>query len=320
MIIELLLTQALIGTIESHSVIDIANISEMGLKSRTVISELKQNEDLITNLSNTDPIIRINALNELVKENDNSSFEFLIVGLEDPDFRVRGTAAMLLGKSNNQEAVPYLILCLKDEHQSVRGSAALSLGRLKSIDSVDHLIKALNDSNDSVRLAATYSLGVIESQKAIKPIIKILNDSSPAIRENAAWVLGLLKSKEAVPFLELLLQDPDKNVRESAKKAIFYIKYAMISDTSTVSFSGGSGKNIKEAIIIKGIKNSFSCLRSQKEYISNIYGQNSIWEQVDQKHLKHNNKHYNLIIVKEANSDNFRTFYFDITELFNTLR
>jgi vesicle coat complex subunit len=316
MFVELLLTPLLIGNIESHSTFDIHSNTEFILNTRTIISNNKRENNLIQRLQHPNPLIRIEAINQISEENPESAFEFLLVSLEDPDFRVRGIAAMNIGKTGNPDAAPYLIQLLKDSNHSVRGSAALSLGRLESKNSIKELIKALKDTHYTVKLAATYSLGMLKAKEAVTPLTKLLNDDNAEVRENAAWVLGLLKEKEAIPHLELLVQDPDEKVRLSAKKAIFFIKYSMISDTSDVHYSGGNGQSVDNAVKITGIKNSFACLKSQKQFINSYYGDEKSWEQLDQKHVKYNNKHYDLIIVKEANSGNIRNFYFDISELF----
>lgn len=316
MIIEVLLTKLLITTIATKSSLDISNEYDFDFEKRVVNSHNNPYYDIISKINHPNYNVKAQALNDIAEKKINSACNDVIKCLNDEDFRIRGLAAITLGKLDNILAIPYLINALKDEHPGVRGSAALSLGRLNAINSDNYLIELLNDNDYTVVLSACYSLGILNSTKSIDPIIKLLDHDNPQIRENAAWVLGLLKAQKASPYLEILTQDPCDSVRSSAKRAIFHIKYQALSDTSKIQYSGGSGLNIKDAIKITGIKNSLSCLRSQKEYINNFYGDNNRWEQVDQSHVKHNNKHYTLITVKENNSGKLRKFYFDITELF----
>lgn len=317
MIVEFALANLFIGVMELHTSPDLQSGLGFVMNNRTVISTPLKENRILQKLNDSDPLERARALNDLTESNSEMAFEFLVVALEDSDYRVRGIAAMNLGKIEYDEAIPYLIHSLTDEHYTVRASAALSLGRLKAEESIQYLIHALKDTYSTVRLAATYSLGILEASDAETPLLKMISDESAEVRENAAWVLGLLKSRKALPYLELLVQDPDERVRNSAKKAIFYIKYDMISDTSSIEYMGGSGNTVEDAVIIRGVKNSFACLRSQKEFINKFYGDRRTWEQLDQKHVKHNNRHYDLIIVKENESGDVREFYFDISELFS---
>lgn len=314
MFLELFLSNLIAGNVATHT---IDNFHELDTGSRIVVSRITTNKNISGNINNLDPNNKINTILHITKNPDKSTLNSLIGFLSDKDYRVRGNAAIALGKTDSLEVVPYLINSLKDQNHAVRAAAALSLGRLRAINSVNNLIECLNDSNESVKLSVIYSLGAIESKKAIIPLIKILNDNSPIVRENASWVLGLLKSVEALPYLKLLTEDPDANVRATAKRSLFYIKYSMVSDISNVNYSGGSGTNFDDAIKINGIRNSFACLRSQKEYIKRFYGNQTTWEEVDQSHIEYNKKHYQLITVKENPSGNFRKFYFDITEFFN---
>lgn len=314
---QFLLIKLIAGTMAFPTTLDFPRNPELDLQHRSVIIHTTPYDNIISKLKDNNYNTRIEALNEIAEKQINATFNELINLLNDEDYRIRGITAITLGKLTNPDAIPYLMNALKDDHPGVRGSAALSLGRLNATAAEDLLIESLNDSDPTVILSSTYSLGIIKSSKSIKPIINLLNHNQAQIRENAAWVLGLLKAKEAEPYLEALTQDPDESVRTSVKRALFNIKYSVLSDTSSVKYSGGKGSSLKDAIIITGIKNSLACLKSQKDYIKNVYGDTESWEQVNQSHVKLNNKHYTLITIKEVDSGAVRKFYFDITELFS---
>lgn len=317
MLKEIIITNLILASLTGSSSLEFPKNPEFNLTSRTVIKQKTVYQTIIENLNNPNFNIRARTINQIGDEKITSCFELLEILLKSNDHRIRGMAAISLGKLEDKAAIPLLILSLRDDHPGVRGSAALSLGRLKATNSIDELITALNDKDPTVIVSATYSLGIIASPKAIKPVIKLLSHDQPEIRENAAWVLGLLKAQEALPFLEPLSQDLNENVRNSVKRAIFHIKYSMLSDTSNIKYTGGNGKSFKNAIKIIGIKNSLACLRSQKEYIKHLYGDSTNWEQIEQTHIKHNNKHYNLITIKEGDSGTIQKFYFDISDLFH---
>ena len=319
MIAEIIITNLIVAGLTGNSSIEFPKSIEFNLNNRIVNAHTAQYQELENRLNSHNPKVKIKAINTVAEKKINKAFNHLLWYLNDEDYRIRGITAIALGKLGNEDAIPFLITALKDEHHGVRGSAALSLGRLNATYAEDNLIEALNDQNPTVILSASYSLGIINSKKSIKPIIKLLAHDHPQIRENAAWVLGLLKAKEALPYLEAIIQDTDEKVRISVKKAIFHIKYSILSDTTAIKYSGGNGSNIENAIKITGIKNSLACLKSQKDFIKSFYGQNTDWEQVNQYHVEHDNKHYNLITIKEKESGTIRKFYFDITELFSKL-
>jgi HEAT repeat protein len=317
MLTELFLTSLIIGSIEGNSSLTFPRISDSDLETRTVLSKDYKIKNLTERLNDANPTVRVSAISQIAETSLKSALPLLIEALKDNDFRVRGTAAIYLGKANDSRPIPYLINLLNDDNHEVKGSAALSLGRLKATEAVNALIQCLNDKQLSVKLSASYSLGIIGSTKAVQPLIKLLNDDNAQVRETTVWSLGTLKAREALPYLQLLLQDTDPLVRASTRKAIVFIKYSMIADTSGIKYSGGEGKDFNDAIVITGIRNPFACLQSQKEYINRIYGEEIYWKQVDKTHIKYNNKHYDLITVKENNSGNYRKFYFDITEFFS---
>lgn len=289
---------------------------DCNFEERAVITYLSPKEILLKDLQSYNFEKRAQAINFSGEHNLIYTLPYLIEALNDSDYRIRGIAAISLGKIQNNESIPYLIKALKDDQSSVRGSAALSLGRLKAKESSADMLQLLSDEDPTVVISAIYALGVLEHKNAAQPLIKLLHHDNAEVRENAAWVLGVLKIQESIYQLELLLQDPDNSVRQSAQRAIFHIKYAMLSDTSTIEYSGGEGSTIQDAIKISGMKNSLACLRSQKEYIKHFYGEQSTWEQVDQTHVKIDERHYNLVTIKEMPSGKIRQFYFDITELF----
>lgn len=316
MIVEFFITNLIVGALNLHTMALTPAENNTDLQERAVITYTSPKEALINALQSYNFEKRAKAINYSGEKHLQYTLPYLIEALNDPDYRIRGISAISLGKIKSQKAIPYLIKTLNDDHSSVRGSAALSLGRLKAKEASEPVTKLLTDSNPTVIVSAIYAIGVLEHKTAGNALIKLLYHDDAEVRENAAWVLGVLKLQESLYSLESLLQDPDERVRQSAQRAIFHIKYALLADISDIEFSGGEGTNIQDAIKITGIKNSLSCLRSQKAYIKQFYGENNDWEQVKQTHVKIDNKHYNLVVVKEIPSGKIRQFYFDITELF----
>lgn len=317
MLTEIILTNLFFGSVVYHSQVNLSKNREIDFGYRKVINRVISNSGILEDLKSNDKPTKIRAINEVGDKKLSKAFPLLIEALNCDDDQIRGMAAISLGKLENPEAISPLMKALKDKNHAIRGSAALSLGRIKATEAVDELIKCLKDSHFSVRLSACYALGLIGSTKAIKPIIELLGDDMPQVRENAVWVLGLLKAKEALPYIEFLTQDTDENVRNSARKAMFNIKYDLLTDISNVKYSGGKGENADDAIKITGISNAFACLRSKKEYLNKFYGDSITWEQVDQSHIKYNNKYIELVTVKEIPTGNCRQFYFDLTEFFS---
>jgi HEAT repeat protein len=119
-------------------------------------------------LSNSDPIVRREALRSIGKLKDRAPLDasvvvpLLIRELDDPDAGVRAVAATYLGIIHDmpQDAVPALAKALTDPDAEVRRSAAAALAPFDAhaLAALAALQKASTDRNDDVAREATRTI------------------------------------------------------------------------------------------------------------------------------------------------------------------
>ena len=120
-------------------------------------------------LNARDPKARIEALQELVKQNKAAALPVVEAVLEDNDDEVRRETLLLIYK--NQMAVPSSMLneiALNDSNDKVRGMAAINIvDRGTPEEARDYLLQALNDSNADIRRDAKIHLDKLDRQKRL---------------------------------------------------------------------------------------------------------------------------------------------------------
>jgi len=87
------------------------------------------------------------------------------------------------------------------------------------------------------------------------------------------------------------------------------------SQVSSVTYSGGDGSTIENAIIINA-QSSFVGVAAEYDYISKKHGERkSSWELEFQSLIEKDGKHFDALHIKLKNDQNL-TYYFDISMFF----
>ncbi len=143
------------------------------------------------------------------KIESTQNIDLLIGYLHDSDPKVRMTAIEVMGRLKDSRALKPLVLALMDKDWIVRRTAADSLGDMNSSLAVEPLMSSLlEDENSIVRIAAVYALGKIRDFRAVSALITALNkDSYSGVREAAATMLGEWKHPETIRWLIYALRD-----------------------------------------------------------------------------------------------------------------
>jgi hypothetical protein len=119
---------------------------------------------------------------------------------------VRLAAIENLGKFQNEAVIDALLLLLDDPDANVRAVAAISLGRtgVKEDYIIDRLIELLKDSDRIVRQSACLSLGALKAVKAIPGISdRWRNDFISVVRDAARTALEKMNVPEAEEVLKV---------------------------------------------------------------------------------------------------------------------
>ncbi len=113
--------------------------------------------------ADSDPIIRVYALNALAECGDGSAFELGLSALEDANPVVRKTAPQMLVGTDPQRALSPIIRNLNDDDSYVRRALADALGKIGT-PALDSLLIAL--ANPSYEDGALMALELLPAQKA----------------------------------------------------------------------------------------------------------------------------------------------------------
>lgn len=194
----------------------------------TALSETNDDETIdrfITQLDNTDLLIRISTVNALAIHSNERAVDALLACLDDKDSSInymfyRSTAATALGNIGSEKTINPLIAKLDDHNNYIRSDAARALGIIGSERAVDALLDRLNDVDRFVRSSAAFALGIIGNDRAVDALLARLDDDDSIVRESAADALGSIGSEKAVDTLIAQLDDDDSDVRRSAAQAL----------------------------------------------------------------------------------------------------
>jgi HEAT repeat protein len=125
-------------------------------------------------------------------------FEYLLLKLEDSDPFVRVEAVQDLGELPGEMSLVAVSKCLQDENMYVRAYAAEALGKIGKLGpslAVSGLLSVLHDSSAYVRAMAASALGELQDQRAIAPLRKLLDDDDKSVRRMATWALGKIEPR-----------------------------------------------------------------------------------------------------------------------------
>jgi HEAT repeat protein len=196
-------------------------------------------EDVVRNLRNPDPKIRISAVRLLREAGYAEAIVPIAPLVNDPvnEIQLEAIAAELafyLVEPIPAKRKVALVIEVRDEG---RGPAAFDAGRLAvwpkeaPAELLDALLAAVDDENKKVRLDAIYTLGVVAGatttplpDAAAARLTKALDHPDPAIRAGAARVVGRLELKSAIDGLLKAVNDSSSAVRFAAIRALGEIR------------------------------------------------------------------------------------------------
>ena len=196
-------------------------------------------EDVVRNLRNPDPKIRISAVRLLRETGYAEAITPLAAVVTDQVNEIQLEAIDAELSFSLVEPVPAKkrVALVVEVRADGRAPAAFEMGPLgvwpKPVPAelVDALLTAVDDENKKVRLEAIYTLGVIGSgskltlsEAAVGRLLKALDHYDPAIRAGAARVVGRLQVKSAGDALLKAVNDSNADVRYASIRALGEIR------------------------------------------------------------------------------------------------
>ena len=193
-------------------------------------------DDVIRNLRNPDPKIRVSAVRLLRESKYPEAVAPIAPLVTDPvdDIQLEAIAAELSFFLVEDVPAKKRVALVVEVRNPGRGPAAFELGPLAvwprqvPPELVNGLLQAVDDENPRVRSEAIYALGTIArpplADPAAQQLIKALDHYDPAIRTAAARVIGRLEVTSAGDALIKAINDSAAPVRYAAMRALGEIR------------------------------------------------------------------------------------------------
>ena len=221
-------------------------------------------EDVVRNLRNPDPKIRISAVRLLRETGYAEAITPLAAVISDQVNEIQLEAIDAELSFFLVEPVPTKkrVALVVEVRTEGRAPAAFELGPLAvwpkpvPVELVDALLQAVDDDNKKVRVEAIYTLGTIGSPSTVKlseaavaRLLKALDHYDPAVRAGAARVVGRLQVKSAGDALLKAVNDSNAEVRYASIRALGEIddERAVQALTEQLSYYG-SGEGAWSAL------------------------------------------------------------------------
>jgi HEAT repeat protein len=133
---------------------------------------------------------------ELAQE---KKLEMLLLQLNDSDPFVRVEAVQSLGEIYKEKSLASVCDCLTDENLYVRAYAAEALGKIGQVDislTLSRLLPALSDPSPYVRSMMALALGELQDRRGVDPLRELLLDEDESVRRMAAWALNKIENPQ----------------------------------------------------------------------------------------------------------------------------
>jgi HEAT repeat protein len=189
-------------------------------------------DDVIRNLRNPDPNIRVDAVRLLRDARYPEAIGPMAALVTDPvdQIQLEAIAAELAFYLVDDVADRKRFAFFVEKRSAGRAAAAFDAGPLAAWprpvpnELIRGLLQAADDENAKVRIEAIYALGVVARppfpQEFDATLIKVLDHYDPAMRAAAARVIARLEVKSATAALMTAVNDSNGAVRYAAMRAL----------------------------------------------------------------------------------------------------
>jgi HEAT repeat protein len=192
-------------------------------------------EDVVRNLRNPDPKIRVSAVRLLREAGYTEAIGPMAPLVNDPvnEIQLEAIASELAFFLVEPVPAKKRVALLLEVRTEGKGPAAFAAGplatwpRVAPPELIDALLTAIDDDNKHVRLEAVYTLGVVASASgaplsdaAAARLVKALDHYDARIRAGAAQVVGRLRVKTASEGLLKAVNDSSAEVRFASIRAL----------------------------------------------------------------------------------------------------
>ena len=145
--------------------------------------------------------------------------------LLDSDPVIRLAALESLATMNFSGIPSILTAALPDPNPLIRIEALEALALQGDATSIAGIEPYLYDHNREVRIAAVDSLSELETEEAVIALAGLLSDGDVLIRHHTVNALGEIGGDNAVMYLLQARYDPDESIRENVETILFELNH-----------------------------------------------------------------------------------------------
>jgi HEAT repeat protein len=205
------------GWLLSGSIVDRGSGFEV-MRVATTLSE-RARLALERALADTDPAVRLMALDVLADKDARPSLAAVAGALDDSAAAVRLVALRLLADARDSRAALAVLRRIGDADRQVRREAISALGALGDLRVVPPLLRLIEAPQDDLRRAAIEALAGLHAAAAA-PALAAQARRRPAdpMARQAQWALGEIGTPEAISVLVALLREPP--VTDETRRAL----------------------------------------------------------------------------------------------------
>jgi HEAT repeat protein len=207
-------------------------VALLGLCPRPASAQPLPFEDVVRNLRNPDPEIRISAVRVLRDAKYPEAMVPMAPLVADPvnEIQFEAIAAELSFYLVDDVPAKRKVAFVLEVRSDARAERAFDGGPLAvwpkqaPAELIEGLLKAVDDENQRVRVEAIYALGVVGYDSIrgehASQLIKALDHYDPAVREGAARVVGRFRLAGSSDALIKAMNDSNERVRQAAMQAL----------------------------------------------------------------------------------------------------
>jgi HEAT repeat protein len=188
----------------------------------------------LTRLNSNEPLVKIDAINNLAKTKNIKVIVPLINCLKDNNIKIKEAAEIALENLGILATQP-LINSLTDDNDEFISRVASILLKTNGSNLINILLPLLKNNDIRLRQNSTHLLGKLKDNRAIYPLVGTLKDSNSSVRNVALKSLLELKletrwekDKDVINKIIAALSDRDSGVRESALLCLYDIDDAKV--------------------------------------------------------------------------------------------
>lgn len=154
---------------------------------------------------------------KLENEHPDSALRELLPMLSDSDPVVRLAALEAIADMNHPARSAMLAAALDDPSPQIRVAAIEAFATRDDPAAWTYIEPYLYDSDAEVRLAAIETLALLENERSIYSLAGLLFDPDRLVRHQAVNALGEIGGESARAYLQQLRFDPDQTIRANAE-------------------------------------------------------------------------------------------------------